>query len=340
MLPKTIDEEDLHNMFAPYGELREVHIIRGPEGSSKGCAFVKFVDRDAAMVAIEDMNELIPPVSAVHNSLKQYEAVQIFPLTMLLLHFFLLFYSAPQGSTRPLVVKFADSKKQLKLKDDGGGLSMAAAFDSGNQGDNGQSLQGSGKGPDFWSKQFQLQQQQQQQQQMMYSYAVPNSNMQQQQQQQLLPISLGMQYGGHNNSQQYLYMQQQNNGAIGNYAYDINLNSSGHNGDIGETTNQARYPVQQPYPRMQQQYQSNASNRESARLRNAWPSTGGRGDKNRGNDGSSLGMNSQEQEDLYSPLDSNGEISRSLLPAQRPTEGAVHFLIPVNSLMSDKADSV
>lgn len=62
MLPKTIDEEDLHSMFAPYGELREVHIIRGPEGSSKGCAFVKFVDRDAAMVAIEDMNELIPPV--------------------------------------------------------------------------------------------------------------------------------------------------------------------------------------------------------------------------------------------------------------------------------------
>lgn len=62
MLPKTIDEEDLNSMFAPYGELREVHIIRGPEGSSKGCAFVKFVDRDAAMVAIEDMNELIPPV--------------------------------------------------------------------------------------------------------------------------------------------------------------------------------------------------------------------------------------------------------------------------------------
>ena len=63
LLPKTIDEEDLHNMFAPYGELREVHIIRGPEGTSKGCAFVKFVDRDAAMVAIENVNELIPPVS-------------------------------------------------------------------------------------------------------------------------------------------------------------------------------------------------------------------------------------------------------------------------------------
>ena len=56
-------------MFAPYGELREVHIIRGPEGTSKGCAFVKFVDRDAAMVAIENVNELIPPVSFFHHAI-------------------------------------------------------------------------------------------------------------------------------------------------------------------------------------------------------------------------------------------------------------------------------
>lgn len=63
MLPKTINEEDLHDMFIPYGDIREVHIIRGPEGSSKGCAFVKFVDREAAMVAIEDMNDMVPSVS-------------------------------------------------------------------------------------------------------------------------------------------------------------------------------------------------------------------------------------------------------------------------------------
>jgi CUG-BP- and ETR3-like factor len=63
MLPKTIDEDGLRGMFSPYGELREVHIIRGTEGSSKGCAFVKFVDREAAMVAIEDMHDLIPTVS-------------------------------------------------------------------------------------------------------------------------------------------------------------------------------------------------------------------------------------------------------------------------------------
>ena len=82
MLPKTIDEEDLHNMFAPYGELREVHIIRGPEGSSKGCAFVKFVDRDAAMVAIEDMNDIIPPVR-LPISIKRSERLRMTHLNAL-----------------------------------------------------------------------------------------------------------------------------------------------------------------------------------------------------------------------------------------------------------------
>ena len=80
MLPKTIDEDDLHSMFAPYGELREVHIIRGPEGSSKGCAFVKFVDRDAAMVAIEDMNELIPPVNNIRIQYHKYKYTYYYSL--------------------------------------------------------------------------------------------------------------------------------------------------------------------------------------------------------------------------------------------------------------------
>lgn len=72
----------LHDMFVPYGDLREVYVIRGYEGSSKGCAFVKFVDREAAINAIEDMNNRIPI-----------------------------------GSTRPLVIKFADVKKHGKKID-------------------------------------------------------------------------------------------------------------------------------------------------------------------------------------------------------------------------------
>jgi hypothetical protein len=221
-----------------------------------------------------------------------------------------------QGSTRPLVVKFADSKKQLKLKEEGGGISLS---DAGSQAENGQSQLGSAKMPDFWSKQFQLQQQQQQQQ-MMYSYSVPNGTMQQQQ--QLLPVPIP--YGSHGNSQQpqpYLYMQQQNTAIAGGYPYD--LNSPGHNGDGGDAVHhqQSRYPSQQPYNRQQQQYQPNSAPRDSsARQRNAWPSTGGRADKQRYADGSPL--SGQEQDDLYAPLDSNGEISSRYQPSsQRPTEG-------------------
>ena len=77
------------------------------------------------------------------------------------------------------MVKFADSKKQLKLREEGGGLSLS---DASNLVDNGQSQLGSGKIPDFWAKQFQLQQQPQQ---YMYSYAVPSGNNMVPQQQQL-----------------------------------------------------------------------------------------------------------------------------------------------------------
>ncbi len=63
MLPKTFDEKDLTAMFNPFGPLREVHIIRGHEGSPKGCAFVKFLEKESALAAIDAINETIPPVS-------------------------------------------------------------------------------------------------------------------------------------------------------------------------------------------------------------------------------------------------------------------------------------
>ena len=105
MLPKTITEIILHDMFARFGQLKEIHIIRGPEGHSKGCAFVKFMDRDAAVLAIHDMHD-----------------------------------SIPEGSTRPLVIKFADSKKgnQKNGNQDG--------YDDEN-GDYGNGMGGGGGGP-------------------------------------------------------------------------------------------------------------------------------------------------------------------------------------------------
>ena len=63
MLPKTFDDENLFRLFSVYGELREVHIIRGPDGASKGCAFIKFVKTEASLIAMSDMNDIIPEVN-------------------------------------------------------------------------------------------------------------------------------------------------------------------------------------------------------------------------------------------------------------------------------------
>jgi RNA recognition motif-containing protein len=75
MLPKTVCEPDLERMFQPFGEMSEIHLIKGPDGQFKGCAFIKFVGRDSARAAIDLMNNAVP-----------------------------------EGSNRPLVVKFAESK--------------------------------------------------------------------------------------------------------------------------------------------------------------------------------------------------------------------------------------
>lgn len=91
MLPKTMTEAHLQEMFEQFGTLREVkccpkhpfdvcvmtyivptfcvafcayqiHIIRSPEGLSKGCAFVKFMTREAATQAIHSLHDTIPEV--------------------------------------------------------------------------------------------------------------------------------------------------------------------------------------------------------------------------------------------------------------------------------------
>ena len=62
MLPKNFSEETVFGLFSQYGTLKEVHIIRGPDGASKGCAFIKYMDRESAYIAIDDMNETTPAV--------------------------------------------------------------------------------------------------------------------------------------------------------------------------------------------------------------------------------------------------------------------------------------
>lgn len=82
MLSKQQTEEDVRQLFAPYGTIEECTILRGPDGASKGCAFVKFSTHAEAQAAI----------TSLHGS-------QTMP-----------------GASSSLVVKFADTDKERQLR--------------------------------------------------------------------------------------------------------------------------------------------------------------------------------------------------------------------------------
>lgn len=76
MLPKTFAESELHRMFQPYGDIKEIHIIRGTDGSPKGCAFIKFGEKTSALAAIDNLHETIPAVSQ-HSTDKIIKAITL-----------------------------------------------------------------------------------------------------------------------------------------------------------------------------------------------------------------------------------------------------------------------
>ncbi|XP_064184662.1 CUGBP Elav-like family member 5 isoform X3 [Anguilla rostrata] len=82
MLNKQQTEEDVYRLFEPYGVIEECTVLRGPDGNSKGCAFVKFSTHGEAQSAI----------SALHGS-------QTMP-----------------GASSSLVVKFADTDKERTIR--------------------------------------------------------------------------------------------------------------------------------------------------------------------------------------------------------------------------------
>jgi len=80
MLPKTVDYSSLSSIFSQFGQIVEVHILKNHDGSGKGCAFLKYREKESAEIAIQNLNG-------------KY---------------------AMEGSNRPLVVKFAENKRSLR----------------------------------------------------------------------------------------------------------------------------------------------------------------------------------------------------------------------------------
>lgn len=78
MLPKNCTEEDVRALFAPFGTIREVYLLRGPDGRSRGACFVKYETRESAEKAIEALNDKV----------------------------------MMEGGLQPLAVRFADTEKQ------------------------------------------------------------------------------------------------------------------------------------------------------------------------------------------------------------------------------------
>eukprot|EP00250_Pteridium_aquilinum_P014629 c22104_g1_i1 orf=389-1705(+) len=81
MLPKNATEADLTAVFLPFGVIKELTVIKGSQ-ASKGCAFLKYETKDQALAAIKSLND-------------NYKM---------------------EGSTTPLVVKWADTEKEKQAR--------------------------------------------------------------------------------------------------------------------------------------------------------------------------------------------------------------------------------
>ncbi|PNJ80728.1 LOW QUALITY PROTEIN: CELF4 isoform 14 [Pongo abelii] len=65
MLNKQQSEDDVRRLFEAFGNIEECTILRGPDGNSKGCAFVKYSSHAEAQAAINALHgSQTMPVSA------------------------------------------------------------------------------------------------------------------------------------------------------------------------------------------------------------------------------------------------------------------------------------
>ncbi|XP_044125462.1 CUGBP Elav-like family member 1 isoform X10 [Bufo gargarizans] len=82
MVSKKCNENDIRVLFSQFGQIEESRILRGPDGLSRGCAFITFTTRSMAQNAIKAMHQA----------------------------------QTMEGCSSPIVVKFADTQKDKEQK--------------------------------------------------------------------------------------------------------------------------------------------------------------------------------------------------------------------------------
>ncbi len=55
-LPLDLTEDDLRQLFAPYGEVARVVLMRDDAGCSRGFAFVTMASADSVLPAVDDLD--------------------------------------------------------------------------------------------------------------------------------------------------------------------------------------------------------------------------------------------------------------------------------------------
>ncbi|KFK42700.1 hypothetical protein AALP_AA1G028400 [Arabis alpina] len=82
MLPKNVSEAEVLSLFSQYGTIKDLQILRGSLQTSKGCVFLKYETKEQAIAAMEEMNGR----------------------------------HIMEGSTVPLVVKWADTERERQTR--------------------------------------------------------------------------------------------------------------------------------------------------------------------------------------------------------------------------------
>ncbi|KAJ8898673.1 hypothetical protein K2173_004707 [Erythroxylum novogranatense] len=82
MLPKNVSEAEVSELFSKHGTIKDLQILRGSQQTSKGCAFLKYETKEQAIAAMEATN-------GKHKM---------------------------EGSSVPLVVKWADTEKERQAR--------------------------------------------------------------------------------------------------------------------------------------------------------------------------------------------------------------------------------